>query len=349
MKAYVLEAINDFALKEVDRPVPKKGEVLVKVKTTGICGSDIPRIFKNGTYSYPLIPGHEFAGEVEETGDEVSKEWIGKRVGIFPLIPCRKCAQCAKMEYEMCRNYNYLGSRCNGGFAEYVCVPEWNLIELPSEVSYEAAAMLEPMCVAAHAVRKLTIKPQETVTVWGMGTIGLLIVMLLKAMGINNIYAVGNKKFQGDVISRIGLEADSFCNMTETDAGEWITKKTNHIGADVFIECVGKNETIEKALDLTRPGGKVSLVGNPHSDILLKRNLYWKVLRNQLTLQGTWNSSYTGESNDDWHYILKLLRKKEINPELLITHVFEQQTFEQGFAMMRDKTAEYIKVIGKMS
>ena len=125
MKAWNLHDINDFRYEEVDDPVLMPGEVLVKVRAIGICGSDIPRVYKEGAHRMPLIIGHEFAGEVVEVGEGVSADWLGGRVGVFPLIPCKECGPCRKKMYEMCRSYSYLGSRRDGGFAEYVAVPEW--------------------------------------------------------------------------------------------------------------------------------------------------------------------------------------------------------------------------------
>ena len=104
MKAYVLHDINNFILEDVPMPTPSENEVLVRVKAAGICGSDIPRVYKTGTYSYPLIPGHEFSGEVTAVGSGADAKWHGKRVGIFPLIPCKKCGPCLKKQYEMCRS-----------------------------------------------------------------------------------------------------------------------------------------------------------------------------------------------------------------------------------------------------
>lgn len=115
MKAYVLEGINQLEYKEIDKPQLSDGYVLVAVQAAGICGSDIPRIFTTGTYHFPTIPGHEFSGKVVEAYDESGASWVGKRVGIFPLIPCKECAPCQKEAYEMCSNYNYLGSRCDEG------------------------------------------------------------------------------------------------------------------------------------------------------------------------------------------------------------------------------------------
>ena len=153
MKAWVLHGVGDIRFEEVETPQPADGEVLVAVRAAGICGSDIPRIYQTGAHVQPLIPGHEFAGQVVGTGRDVSADWQNRRVGIFPLIPCKNCVSCQKQHYELCRSYSYLGSRRNGGFAEYVTVPAWNLIALPDAVSYEQAAMMEPMAVAVHAMR----------------------------------------------------------------------------------------------------------------------------------------------------------------------------------------------------
>ena len=154
MRAYELHGVNDLRREDIEKPEIPSGWVLVQVKASGICSSDIPRIFTNGTYHFPTIPGHEFSGVVAAYGEGVPEERVGKRVGIFPLIPCRTCPQCRQKKYEMCEHYDYLGSRRDGGFAEYVAVPDWNLMELPENVSFREAAMLEPLSVALHAVKR---------------------------------------------------------------------------------------------------------------------------------------------------------------------------------------------------
>lgn len=342
MKAYVLHDIGKFDMEEVQAPVPTEGEVLVKVKASGICGSDIPRIFVNGTYNYPLIPGHEFSGEVVGTfeGDdpEEAEKLIGKRVGVFPLIPCMECPQCKERRFEMCKSYSYLGSRRDGGFAEFVTVPKKNLIMLPDNVSYEAAAMLEPMAVAVHAIRRIKPKKDETVAVCGLGTIGMLVVMFLLEMGIEDVIVFANKESQRKMAVELGVDPKN------------LGLKNRPI--DVFFECVGSNETVKWGLTLTKPGGRIMLVGNPKSDVELDRDIYWKILRNQLTLVGTWNSSFMIDGfksltdEDDWQYVVRRLSEGRITPEKLITHKYPLDALLQGFYLMRDKSEEYIKVMG---
>ena len=345
MKAYVLHGINDLRLEKVKTPKPGDHEVLVKVQAAGICGSDIPRIFRNGTYSFPLIPGHEFAGEVCELGELVDERWQGKRVGVFPLIPCHNCVPCQKHQYEMCRSYRYLGSRTNGGFAEFVIVPENNLLELPEEVSMEQAAMLEPMAVAIHAMRNAKICPEQLVAICGLGTIGLLLCMFLIEAGVNNIFVIGNKEFQKECALKLGIPEENYCDGRTTDVDAWIAERTQRRGIDIFFECVGKNTTISQAICNAAPGGTVQLVGNPATDIQFEKNVYWKILRNQLTVLGTWNSSFLREETDDWHYAIERLVEGKVHPEMFITQKLAFQELETGLHIMRDKTKDYVKIM----
>ena len=340
MKAYNLRGVSDLQFENVDIPVPEDSETLVQIKAAGICGSDIPRIFVNGTYHFPTIPGHEFSGIDVKTK---------KRVGVFPLIPCRKCKPCYDGRYDMCRNYSYLGSRTDGGFAEYAAVPEWNMIELPDNVTFEQAAMLEPMAVAVHAMRSISPSCDDTVAVMGLGTIGMLLVMFLLDAGVTDIYVIGNKDFQRKTCKAMGIDEIRYIDAASEEqnlaVAEQIMNVTHGRGVGVFFECVGKNETIETALKVTAPGGRIQLVGNPASDISFDRDTYWKILRNQLTVKGSWNSSFTRDDDDDWHYVLNRLKEGKICPEMLISHRFGFNELNKGLDIMRNKTEDYIKVM----
>ncbi len=351
MNAYVLHDIGDIRYEDIAKPELKAGEVLVKVKACGICGSDIPRIYQTGAHVHPLVPGHEFSGQVVAVGEGADEKWQGKPVGIFPLIPCKECGPCKNNQFEMCRHYNYLGSRCNGGFAEYVAVPEWNLIELPENVSYAAAAMLEPMAVAVHAMRRAGLdKPESNpanskVCVYGLGTIGLLLTMFLKEAGIQNLYVIGNKDFQKKNIMALGVPAENYCDSRAQDVDAWIYEKTGGVGMECFFECIGKNETVSKVVDNTAPAGHIVFVGNPYSDMTFPKAVYWKILRNQLNVTGTWNSSFTHDAQDDWNCVVGKLAQGSVKPEELISHRMPLADLERGLHIMRDKTEDYIKVM----
>ena len=195
MKACVLEGIGQLKYKDVEIPVMKKGEVLVNVKACGICSSDIPRIFTTGTYHFPTIPGHEFCGQIVDAAEDVDKSYIGKRAVIFPLLPCGECpSRCKEKEYARCDNYNYFGSRCDGGMAEYISVPLWNIVTFSDDIPYNTAALTEPMAVARHATRRADINNDKRVLVMGNGTIGLLAALIAQRKPSRLLLQDGLKK-----------------------------------------------------------------------------------------------------------------------------------------------------------
>ena len=205
--------------------------------------------------------------------------------------------------------------------------------------------MLEPMSVAVHAMRKIRPVFGERIAICGLGTIGLFLLMFLLEAGHKNIYAIGNKEFQRQMAKRLGLPAEVFCDSRKQDAEAWLAERTGGAGADVFFECVGRNETVAQAVKMTAPGGRVMLVGNPASDMTLPKETYWKILRNQLTVLGTWNSSFTHNVDDDWHYVLERLGDGKVSPAAFITHRISLEGLDRGLAVMKDKKEEYGKVM----
>ncbi len=236
MKARVLREVGNLEYCDYPMPEVKPDEVLFRVRACGVCGSDIPRIFVNGTYHFPTIPGHEFSGEVVGVGDEKNKELIGTRATVFPLIPCMKCENCNNGDYEMCKSYDYLGSRSDGAYAQYVRVPVWNLVPIPDNVSFEVAAMTEPCAVAIHALRRAQIEVGDNVVIFGPGTIGMLIAQWARAWGAR-VLLVGTDVNNWDFIESLGFT--EYCNSSRENAIEWVKKMTNGVGADIAIEAVG--------------------------------------------------------------------------------------------------------------
>lgn len=343
MRAYVLEAVNELRYKEVETPKCKSGYALVEVKAAGICGSDIPRIFETGTYHFPTIPGHEFSGVVREVEDEEYKDFIGERVGVFPLIPCKECAPCKEGSYELCRNYNYLGSRCDGGFADYVLVPIWNLLPLPEGISFEEAAMLEPVCVARHAIGRLPKVEGKTVCIFGPGTIGMLMAQWLQILGAADVMLAGTKQEQADLAEKLGIH--KFCNVKKQNVEEFILENTKGQGVDIAIEGVGSNETLTRCLQVVKPGGDLLMVGNPHGDAQIEKSAFWQILRKQLKIYGTWNSSYHGGLDSDWTEALKAIESGKLKPELQITHRLAFDELHKGLKIMKERKEFYNKVM----
>ena len=333
MKAYVLHGINDLRYDEVNIPDCPKGWAIIKVKAAGICSSDIARVFTKGTYHFPTIPGHEFSGIVEKVGDEIDAALIGKHVGVFPLIPCRECPQCLEKHYEMCAHYDYVGSRRDGGFAEYVAVPVWNLILLDDKIPFTSAAMLEPLSVALHAMRLGEIKKGESVGIIGTGMIGISAAQWAKMLGAEKVTIIGRNETKRGLVE--GCAINYMISTDKETVGQY----------DVVLEAVGSPSAIEQAIYAAKPGGTVIFMGNPSGDILFKQDTYWRILRKQLIITGTWNSSYDGANPSDWTMAVTALAKKQVNVEPLVSHCFQQEKLMEGLQLMKEHQEPYCKVM----
>ncbi|MDD6847848.1 MAG: galactitol-1-phosphate 5-dehydrogenase [Oscillospiraceae bacterium] len=343
MKARVLHGVNDLRYQDYPVPTLKEDEVLLKVKACGICGSDIPRIFVNGTYHFPTIPGHEFAGEVVAAASKENEHLVGMHAAVFPLIPCKKCTSCNKGVYETCKSYDYLGSRSDGAFAEYVRVPVWNLVPIADNLPFEEAAMAEPVAVALHALRRAQIEIGDTVVIYGPGTIGMLIAQWARAWGAKKVLLVGTDLNNYDFIEELGF--NDYFNASHGDPIQWVMEQTNGNGADIAIEAVGIATTACNCLDSVASGGKVIFVGNPHGDFTFPQNTYWQILRKQLSIFGTWNSSYNNTPKSDWSIVVDAMASGVIKVKPLITHRFTLENMDEGLNIMKENKEFYSKVM----
>lgn len=345
MKACVLESIGVLRCQEVETPKPKRGEVLLQIKSCGICSSDIDRVFKTGTYHFPTIPGHELSGKIVALGAGVPVSYLNRRAAVFPLLPCFECPSCAVGEYARCDHYNYFGSRCDGGFAEYLCVPVWNLVLFSENLSYGAAAMCEPAAVALHAVTAAKITVGDIVAVVGCGTIGILSAVWARLQGAEKVIVVGRGREKLNMAQELGFQY--VISTLSQDPEKEIFDLTDGRGADAVLELAGNSSAIGTAINCAKKGGRVVLTGNPAEDIVLERNTYWKILRRELTVKGTWNSSYNANKND-WEVTLKYMEKGLLPVEKLVTHRFRLDEWENAFTVLREPGSEAVKVIFEM-
>ena len=335
MKAYSLHAVNDLRYEEVEIPELKSGWALIKVMATGICSSDISRVFTKGTYHFPTIPGHEFSGIVEKVADTKNEHWVDKHVGVFPLIPCRNCDPCKEHHYEMCEHYDYIGSRRDGAFAEYVAAPIWNLLEIPDNMPFEYAAMLEPLSVALLAVKRSGIKEGDSVAVVGTGMIGFAAAQLAQMRGTSSVTVIGRSNTKKSI-------AEKMTGVTYSVLEE---DKKEYPNFDVVIEAVGTPSCINEAINMTTAGGHLVFMGNPSGDITLSQNTYWRILRKQLTITGTWNSAYESGERCDWTDAIESITNHRVEVSSLITHVFDQNHVLDGMKLMLDHKEPYCKVM----
>ena len=343
MKACVLHNIGDLRVEDVAVPIPKKGEVLLKIKFSGVCGSDIARVFSKGTYKFPTIPGHEFAGEIIDAAGTENSGLIGKRAAVFPLIPCMKCSACQIGEYAQCSDYNYFGSRCDGGFAEYIAVPVWNLVMVPDRLSCEEAAMAEPAAVAIHALRQSGIEIGDNIVIFGAGPIGLMIGQWAKAWGADKVLLVDIDRNKLDFAKTLGFKY--VWNSSSGDAVEWIKDNTEGRGADIALEGAGVSSTLEQCFKCTRPFGRVVAMGNPAGEMKLSQKAYWELLRKQLKIMGTWNSSFVSLPKNDWALALRSMEAGKLNVKPFITHKVSLNQANEVLTMMHNRTEFFNKVM----
>lgn len=334
MRALVLEGRGRLRLAEVPLPEPREKEALIRVRACGVCGSDLPRIFGDIAYFYPLIPGHEFAGEVVATGGTDDAEWVGKRVAVYPLLPCRRCSHCELGQYELCEDYGYLGSRQNGAFAEYVVAPVANLLPLPDNLSFEEGALAEPAAVALHAVRQVGKVLGESAAVFGLGPVGLLVGMWLKLSGVRRLIGYDTDERKFPLARSIGFDVTLYPSFFPADKE----------GIDIVVEASGSPQALLDALKLVRKRGRVILLGNQEKDVLLSPEDFGRVLRKELTIFGSWNSSFA-LLDSDWKKVLDLAGSGRVSFAPLISHRIRLEEAPAFLLGMRERKIPYVKVV----
>jgi len=313
MQALVLKNNKQLEYTKVPIPTCKADECLIKVKAAGICNSDFYRAFENGAYFYPLIMGHEFSGTVEKCGTNITKFSPGNKVAIFPLIPCGKCDYCIKKEWILCTNYNYYGSRINGGFAEYVAVKEWNLILLPDNFDLEAAALCEPVAVANHAFNYIKSSPQnKNIIVIGAGFIGLTLAKIIKKTFTDSkVWIMDRNQNKLEIAKKFNLE-------TMLINQENISKIESYYNYfDTVIEACGAVQTFKLSAKLTAPKGQLLWLGNIQGNLELPKKEVSSILRKELTIQGIWNSVYQPGEIDDWQQAINIIKNDSTIKELV--------------------------------
>jgi L-iditol 2-dehydrogenase len=345
MHALVLHQVGDVRLEPLPCPEPGPGQVRIRVGYCGVCGSDIPRLFEKGTYRFPLVCGHEFAGTVDLCGPDVEGFEKGQAVAVFPLIWCDHCSACERGHYAQCLRYSYLGSRENGAFAEYVVAPARNLLPVPEGVSLEEAAMTEPAAVALHALRRTGRNLTGlTVAVFGCGPIGLLAALWARLGGAVKTLLFDIEEEKLAVAKRLGFSM-AF-SAKEEDPVSCIERETRSQGADVCIEAAGVPATLIQACSACGRGGHVVLLGNPSADVVLPASLLSQIMRREVSVVGTWNSEYgVYTTSDDWHTALSAMASKQFNVQPLISHKVPLAQAVEMLQAMRQRQVPFVKVL----
>lgn len=343
MKAAVLHGINDLRIEEVEIPRLDEHDVLVRVSACGVCGSDLPRILTQGTYHFPTIPGHEFGGEVVAIGSCVKQNLLHKNVAVIPLIPCRTCKSCEVGDFAQCENYDFLGSRSDGGFAEYVKVPEENLVIMPDQVKPETAAFLEPISVALHVVSNTGVNFGDDVVVFGLGAIGIFVAQWAKAFGASHVFAVDLDPKKVEIARQLGL-TDAVCGSIE-EVREIVEKATSRAGCDVVFEACGAPVVFNQAMQLLKQNGRFGPVGRPVRDLTVSVKTYETILRRQLTIKGTWSFEFKRFPHNAWDISLEALQKGIIQTDAIISHRFPLAKTKDAVDLMAEKKEFFYKIL----
>jgi L-iditol 2-dehydrogenase len=340
MKALLLSEYKHLAVADLPTPTPAAGEVLIRVAACGICGSDVHGYDgSSGRRIPPIVMGHEAAGVVAAVGEGATRYQVGDRVTFDSTVYCGACEFCQRGEVNLCNHREVVGISCGdyrraGAFAEYVTVPERILYRLPDNLSFADAAMLEAVSVAIHAVRVAEIKGGETVLVIGAGMIGLLIQQAARATGCSRIFVTDLDATRLDLARSLG--ADAVIDGSRESLTLRIEELTGGRGVDVAFEAVGRSETVTAAIDCTRKGGTVALVGNIAPEVPIPLQ---KVVTRQIRLQGSCASAGEYPQAMEW------IADGQIKVAPLITAVAPLNEGPSWFARLYSREPNLMKVV----
>lgn len=347
MRAAVLHAPGDLRVERVPVPAVGPADALVRVTACGICGSDVPRVLVTGTYRFPTIPGHEMAGLVEELGPRSAEARpdlaVGMPVAVVPLVPCGRCRFCEIGAFAQCERYDFLGSRSDGGFAEYLKAPAANLVPLPEGVSAEQGALLEPLTVALHAVRNLGIAWGMNVAVFGLGAIGNCIAQWARAFGARRVFAVDIAARKLEIARQVGLEET--LDATGLDVPVVLRERTGGSGVEAAFEASGSARALEQAIASLAAFGRLGLVGRPSGDTSLPPVAFERILRGEITLRGTWSFAATRCPHHPWEEAARALAAGVVRTGPLVTHRIALEELPGAIEMMGRGEAGVHKII----
>ncbi|CAA7600894.1 glucose 1-dehydrogenase [Acididesulfobacillus acetoxydans] len=319
MQAVRLHGPRDLRVNEVELPSLGDREAMVKVAFSAICGSD-KRWYTVGTHVMPLTLGHEFSGIVEEVKDSRHQDLVGHRVGVMPLMPCGHCTYCLNGLPNLCTGYSYLGSRRDGGFAQYAAVPVQNLVPLPDSIDLaDAAIMVDPVSVALHALRQGGYRTGMRVTVIGGGAVGLSVFLWLHFAFNENAVTVVDRVPEKVAFAK-SLGGDAF-----TDSDPLLKELDSQM--ELVVLATPAPEAISTALELVARRGTIVMPGIPYKTISVEAMTWEKLLRKEARLIGSWNYAWTDYPENECQTTLRYLAAGTLKPTMIVTHRF---TFDQA-------------------
>lgn len=346
MRAAVLNEPGDLELRTVPIPEPESGEVLVRVRACGVCGSDIEirdhGWLQEGT-EYPLIPGHEWTGEVIATGPETYEFEVGDRVADETHSGCGYCRNCKVGRYTACLNYGqrekghkHFGFTVDGGYAQYCAIRERNLHHLPEELSFQEGTLITTAACSLYGVERADVQAGDFVAILGPGPIGLTAIQCARYAGAGTVLVTGTRESRLDVAEEIG--SDYTVNINENDPVERAQELAGEGGPDVVIETAGVHETIRQAIEMVRPAGRIGIIGNPgegNTPIPTQ-----EIVNGDLDVYGV-----KAQGQNSAERITRLMACRDVNCDPLITHEFELEELHEAMRVFEEREGGAIKVV----
>jgi D-arabinitol dehydrogenase (NADP+) len=326
MKSIRVTQPGQIELVNLPLPQPESREVLIRVAASGICGTDIHILRGEYLGSYPVIPGHEFAGEVVATGGEVTRARVGDRVAVEPNIACERCEECLNNRENFCRNWQGVGVTRPGGMSEYVLVPEQAVFGV-GDLAYEQAAFVEPLSCVLHGLAHLALRPGDRVLLAGAGPIGMLLLRGMRASGAARVDVVERNPARLD-FARGEASGECFQDLQDV-SNEWY---------DCVVDATGVPAVMAGLLDAVRPGGQVLWFGVPPLGARMEIEPF-KIFRKGLAIFG----SYTSRRNS--YQAVDLLRSERIRVADLVSHRLPLAGFEAGCQAIQSGAGDVMKVM----
>lgn len=335
MYAGVVHAPFDIRYEQIATPQPAPGEVLVKVKYTGICGSDVPRVNGNACHFFPNVLGHEFSGTIVALGEGVTDRKIGDRIAGIPLVPCMECSDCQKGNYSLCKHYSFIGSRRFGSFAEFVTLPARNTFLLNDSISFAQGALFEPSTVALHGLRCAGFVPGKRVAIIGAGTIGMLTMQWCKIYGARQIVMLNRSTDKLQNALRMGADA-----AVSTADENWLQQAmvlTCGEGYDFVFETAGSAATCKMTFELVANKGHICLIGTPTSEVSFSVRQWELLNRKEMHLTGSWMSYSAPFPGSEWAETAHFFASGQLKlDESMIQEIIPLSRISEAFALYQN-------------
>ncbi|CAM3987980.1 NAD(P)-dependent alcohol dehydrogenase [Paenibacillus alkaliterrae] len=340
MNAAIMDEPLSIAVKQVEIPVPKHNEALVKVYCIGVCGSDV-HYYEHGkigryVVKEPIVLGHELAGEVVAVGKDVSNLSVGDRVAVEPGVTCGQCDYCKSGRYNLCPDVVFLATPpVNGAWAEYIVMPSAYLFKLPDTMSYEEGALLEPLSVGFHAMQRGKVKPFDRLLITGLGPIGLLAGQAAKLFGVTEIYGTDVVPYRRQLALDMGFTA-ALDPMNE-NVGERLAELTGGAGITLIVESSGNARAMADTINLVNRGGRIVFVGLPATEAVPMD--MGQLIDAEIDAYGVFRYANT------YPAAIQALQRSAVDIEKIITHRYALSDIKEAVETARTQKDTSIKVM----